>query len=165
MADRTDSTGKLHFKNSGEFVYDPTVSGGEALNRHSMANVQTDGLVYKATASAGAQFAGLAQQAVALTDTEARLQNDVNVLVKAVVAATDAAAIQAQALRVKGSGGSDALVAADLGDDVYANDDLTLVLVAGATTGDAKVGHIALIDVANQVAYIKLEPFNGTNAP
>lgn len=162
MADRPNSAGLLNYENAGEFVFDPTVSGGEALNRHDLVIIKSaDGKLYTPDATAGNNFAGIALQQIALTDTEGRLQNDPKVFPKAVVKTTDAAAINANALRIKGSGGADALVAADLGKDVYAGDSLTLLLLAAAASGNAKVGRIARIDIGAQAAWIELTPFAG----
>jgi hypothetical protein len=159
MADRSDNLGLLHGKNAASLAF-VKVDIGETINRVSLVMMKTDGKIYRSAPTAGAKHVGILQTAgVTTASKEAIVENDPAQLFKAAVVTTDALAIAARAVRIKGSGGSDALVQTDLGEDVFAEDDLTLVLGAAASEFAVRVGRIALLDISGQFAYIKQYPF------
>lgn len=175
MANRTDGKDRLKQIVLGEdFTHVESSHYTGQIYKHELLGRLSTGLIDQA-GSATPTFEGVASDDALASDSDV-LEVLRKGAFKAVVAATDAAAVAASAFRIKGSGGSDALVAADRMKPVYATDSMTLE-VDPAGNGP-KVGYIiklstvggvieatVLIDADWASAGLDPEDLGGANAP
>lgn len=163
MSNRADGTAQLTQLQGGldrTWIEDGFYTG--TIYRQELTMRGDDGKIDQAApGQANAVFSGVAMQdAVASSTPAQKLPLLRKGVFKATVQSTDAAAVAAQSFRIKGSGGSDALVAADVKKPVYATDSMTLE-VDPADKSAPIAGYIEKITVVGGagtgIAYVTLD--------
>lgn len=142
MANRTVGTDRLLQIQLGDTQI--WLDNGQYLGqiyKHELLGRLTTGLVDQGGPTTPL-FEGIAQDDALSTASPAEVLHILRKgAFKAVVKSTDAAAVAERAFRIKGSGTSDGLVAADRGKAVFVQDSLTLTVQP--TAGMPKAGYIA----------------------
>jgi hypothetical protein len=160
MANRADGNAQITQLQAGldrSWFEDGFYTG--TIYRQEMTMRKDDGLIDQAgPGQANPVFTGVAMQdAIASSTPAQKLALLRKGVFKATVQTTDAAAVAAQSFRIKGSGGSDALVAADVRKPVYATDSMTLE-VDPADDSAPVVGYIDhIVSISGGVCYVVLD--------